>query len=260
MLMKYISQRKYLYFFLFVLATGGSSCKTGDFSAAEVEEAGAMQVDSAIVPNPEMVEIILPYKAKLDEKMDEVIGRAAVELVKGPVESPLGNFVADLIEEKAEEHSGVAVDMGAITTGGLRVPVPEGPIRLQEIYELMPFENMIWILELNGEQTRELFAYAAERENLAISNSKLVVAGDEVVHIEIGGQTFNPDRTYTLAISDYLANGGDDLFFLKEARVLEKLEVKQRDAIIDKVAEEEAAGRAIEAEVEGRVVIKEQKK
>lgn len=255
--MKYISHRKYLYFLLFVLTAGGGSCKTGEFSAVEVEEAGAVQIDSTIAPKPEMVEIILPYKAKLDKKMDEVIGRAAFELEKGPVESPLGNFVADLIEEKAEEHSGIAIDMGAITIGGLRVPIAEGPIRLQEIYELMPFENQIWILELSGEQARELFAYAAERENIAISNSKLVVAGDEVVHIEIGGQTFNPDRTYTLAISDYLANGGDDLFFLKEARILEKMELKQRDIIIEKVVEEEAAGRAIEAEVEGRVEIKE---
>lgn len=255
--MKYIYKRKYLHFLPFVLVAGFCSCKAGDFSAVKVREATALQVDSVIMPDPEMVEMILPYKAQLDAKMDEVIGRAAFDLEKGPVESPLGNFVADLIEEKAEEYSGIAVDMGAITIGGLRVPIGEGPIRLQEIYELMPFENVIWILELKGEQVRELFAYAAERENIAISNSKLVVAGDEVVHIEIGGQTFNPDRVYTLAISDYLANGGDDLFFLKEARVLEKLEVKQRDIIIEKIVEEEAAGRAIEAEVEGRVVIKD---
>ncbi|WP_017730446.1 5'-nucleotidase C-terminal domain-containing protein [Nafulsella turpanensis] len=257
--MKYNSYRKYLYFLLFVLTAGSSGCKTGAYSAIKVQEASALQVDSMLVPDPEIVEIILPYKVKLDAEMDKVIGRAAFELTKGPVESSLGNFVADLIEDKAEEYSGIEVDMGAVTTGGLRVPIAEGPIQLSELFELMPFENTIWILELNGEQTRELFAYAAERQNIAISNSKLIVAGDEAVHIEIGGETFNPDRTYTLAISDYLASGGDDLFFLKEARVLEKLPVKQRDVIIEKVAEEEAAGRAIEAEIEGRVVIKEQR-
>lgn len=223
----------------------------------QVQEGQALQVDSLIAPEPEAVSLIMPYKERLDAEINRVIGRARYELNKGPVESALGNFVADLTREKASEHSGINVDMGAITVGGIRVPIAEGPIRVSDIFELMPFENMVWILELTPSQTRQLFAYAAERKNIAISNSKLLIANDEPLHIEINGETFDSKKRYTLAVSDYLANGGDDMGFLKEARVLRKLDVKLRDMIVEKVEEEAAAGRPIEAHIEGRVEIKE---
>lgn len=221
------------------------------------QESGAIPVDSLLMPDEEVAALIVPYKEKLAKEMDEVIGVAARELTKGEVESTLGNFVADLIEEKAEQHAGFEVDMGAITTGGLRVPLPEGPIRLRDIYELMPFENMVWVLELTGEQTLQLFHYATRQKNLALSGSKLVVEEGKPVLIEINGEVFDPEKKYTLAISDYLANGGDNLFFLKDAKRLLQLDVKLRDIIVEKVADLEAAGEKVDAEIEGRIVIKQ---
>jgi 2',3'-cyclic-nucleotide 2'-phosphodiesterase (5'-nucleotidase family) len=248
--------RKYLRWPVLVLLICTAACKPAGMMHARVQEGTPVQVDSLIVPDADALALIAPYKATLDAEITRVLGNARYELAKGPVESALGNFVADLTEEKASQYAGIAVDMGAITIGGLRVPIAEGPIRLNDVFELMPFENMVWILELTPAQTRQLFAYAAARKNIAISSSKLLVANDEPLHIEINGQTLDPERKYTLAVSDYLANGGDDMNFLKEARVLQKLDVKLRDIIVEKVEEEEAAGRQIEARVEGRVQIK----
>lgn len=248
---------KYLHLPALVLLIGAAACKPAGMIQVETQQSQAVQVDSLLVPDAEASSLIAPYKEKLDAEINRVIGHARYELDKGPVESALGNFVADLTEEKASEYAGMEVDMGAITIGGIRVPISEGAVQVSDIYELMPFENLVWILELNPEQTRQLFAYAAERKNIAISSSKLLMANDEPLHIEINGQTLDPERTYTLAVSDYLANGGDDMSFLKEARVLRKLEVKLRDMIMEKVEEEAAAGRQIEARVEGRVEIKE---
>lgn len=248
---------KYLHLPALALVIGAAACKPAGMIQLDAQQSQAVQVDSLIVPDAEVLTLIAPYKEQLDAEINRVVGRARYELNKGPVESALGNFVADLTEEKASEYADMEVDMGAITIGGIRVPIAEGPVRVSDIFELMPFENLVWILELSPEQTRQLFAYAAERKNIAISSSKLLVANDEPFHIEINGQTFDPERTYTLAVSDYLANGGDDMGFLTEARVVRKLDVKLRDMIMEKIEEEEAAGRAIEARVEGRVEIKE---
>lgn len=234
-----------------------AACKPAGMIQFDARESRPVQVDSLIVPDAEALSLIAPYKEQLDAEVNRVVGRSRYELNKGPVESALGNFVADLTAEKASKYAGMEVDMGAITIGGIRVPLPEGTVRVSDIFELMPFENLVWILELSPAQTRQLFAYAAERKNIAISNSKLLVANDEPVHIEINGQTFDSERAYTLAVSDYLANGGDDMGFLKDARVVRKLDVKLRDMILEKIEEEEAAGRPIEARVEGRVEIKE---
>ncbi len=248
--------RKYLQLLVLALFMSVAACKPAGMMHASVGEDSAVQVDSLVVPDPEALAMIAPYKVKLEAEINRVLGQARYELNKGPVESALGNFVADLTQEKASQYAGIDVDMGAITIGGLRVPIAQGPIRLSDIFELMPFENMVWILELSSAQTRELFAYAAANKNIAISNSKLLVANDEPFHIEINGHTLDPERTYTLAVSDYLANGGDNMRFLKEAKVVQKLDVKLRDIIVEKVEEETAAGRPVEAQVEGRIQIK----
>lgn len=242
---------------LLALVLWGSGCRPAGVISVSGHESTAIPVDSMIASDAEVENFIAPYKQNLDATMSQVVGYAASELTKGPVESALGNFVADLIQEKASEYAGYEVDMGAITIGGLRNPLPEGAVRLTHLYELMPFENMVWVLELSGEETRELFEFAAQRKILAVSNSKLVVENDQPASILINGEPFDESRTYTLAISDYLANGGDNMFFLKDATVLEKLEVKLRDIIIEKVAETQAAGEMIDATIEGRVVINE---
>lgn len=243
---------------LLALLLWSGGCSSARVIGVSSHDSTAIPVDSLITPDAEVQEFIAPYRQKLDATMNRVVGYAARELTKGPVESPLGNFVADLTEEKAEEYAGYEIDMGAITIGGLRVPIPEGPVRLGDLYELMPFENMVWVLELSGEETRELFEYAAKRKNLAVSSSKLVVENDQPVSIRINGEPFDESRTYTLAISDYLASGGDDMSFLKDARVLDRLDVKLRDIIIEKVAEMHAEGDKIDAAIEGRVVINDQ--
>lgn len=240
-------------FLLLLFSEGCASVASADYSVSDLETA-IIQVDSTFTADPEMAALIAPYKKQISEEMNEIIGYAAKELTEGPVESTLGNFVADLTEEKTEQYTGMEVDMGAITMGGLRIPVPEGPVRLRDVYELMPFENYILVLELSGEQTRGLFEYAARTKDIAISGSKLVAEKGKPVLVEINGQPFNPAKTYTLAISDYLANGGDNMTFLKEAKRLAVTDVKLRDIIIEKFKELHARGQKADAAIEGRMV------
>ena len=61
----------------------------------------------------------------------------------------------------------------------------------------------------------------------------------------IGGQPFNPaqDRLYTIAISDYLAGGGDQLTFFKALKP-RGTGVLLRTAIIDHIRDLTKAGQA----------------
>jgi 2',3'-cyclic-nucleotide 2'-phosphodiesterase (5'-nucleotidase family) len=219
------------------------------------EQSNALAVDSTLVPDAEVLAYIQPYKVQIDSIMKQVIGTAARELPKGEVESPLGNFVADLIEESTRAYTETEVDMGLISTGGVRIPLPQGALTRGDIFELMPFENQILVLELTGEQTLRLFEHAARVKNLAISNSRMLVKGGVIESITIGGQPFDPAKTYRLATSDYLAGGGDHLVMLKEARVVERTDLLLRDAIVAKIEALAAAGQAVDAQVEGRIIL-----
>src|SRR5690606_6510040 len=105
--------------------------------------------------------LIAPYRQQVTSKMSEVIGTATTELGKAEYESPLGNFVVDLMLQQTNMIMSEPVDMAQSTNGGLRVPLPAGPINVGNIFELMPFENELVVLTLDGPTTQELFDFAA---------------------------------------------------------------------------------------------------
>lgn len=218
----------------------------------------SMPIDGDQPEDKAIQAMIAPYKTKLDAEMTAVIGKATMELDKGKVESPLGNFTADLMQAEAEIESGRKVDMGAITTGGLRTPIKKGEIMMQDIFELMPFENQVMLLTLDSALVIEMFHYLYERKNLAVSNS-IVVYGQngEIASLVVGGAQLAGDRDYMLSISDYLANGGDDMLFLRKAPS-EMLRLKVRDAIIRHIRGLTAQGKEVTADYEGRVLIADQ--
>lgn len=69
----------------------------------------------------------------------------------------------------------------------------------------------------------------------------------------INGQPFDPQQTYSFVLSDYLAEGGGDLTFLKDYPY-QNLGVYYRDALIEYVTLKNKNSEKIEAEIEGRVI------
>lgn len=219
-------------------------------------QAVQIQVDTTISADKEVEAFIAPYAKQLRDSMNTVIGHAAVEITKSPTESALGNFVADLTREYASAKLNKPVDMGAVTIGGLRINLAQGAITVGDIFELMPFENEIMVLTLKGESVKEMFDFLADRQILAVSNAKVIIENNKVKEILIGGKPLDVNKTYTLATSDYLAGGGDDMHFLKQALSKEPTDIKLRDSIINKIEAIAAKGERVNAKVEGRVVKK----
>lgn len=219
------------------------------------QETTTLAVDSLIEADASMQANIKPYKEQLAVSLDSIVGYAARELQKETVESALGNFVADLIQEAAQDSLDTAVDMGVVTIGGLRMPLPQGAIRLGDVYEVMPFENLILVLRLTGAEVQELFEFAAERKIVAISNSKMVVQNGKPVSILIDGEPLDLSRRYTVATSDYLASGGDNMEVFKNAERLKNTEILLRSAILHKVSVLHQQGKQVEAGIEGRIEV-----
>ncbi len=206
--------------------------------------------DSAIA------QAISPYKIALDSVMEVVIGISEKELTKGGMEHTLGNFISDVLRTKAIEVYQAEVDLAAVTSGGLRTQIKQGALTVGDIYELMPFENELLLLQISSQQVRQLFEYGFQRKNLSVANAKVVY--DKYGHIQsltIGGEAFREDANYNLAISDYLATGGDGIDFLKHSDVALSKQYKVRDAIIDYIADLHQDGIPVNAFIENRVSI-----
>jgi hypothetical protein len=63
---------------------------------------------------------------------------------------------------------------------------------------------------------------------------------------------FDSTRSYNVVTSDYLANGGDQYFFLTEARK-ESLNLKIRDVVISYVEQQHRKGNTITARLDNRI-------
>ena len=212
-----------------------------------------LSVTQAIQEDSSYVAFIAPYKIQLDEEMQRVIGMGARELNKvGGGETTLGNLVADMQKAYSEKKFNQKIDISIINNGGMRNIIPEGDITIGNIYELSPFENFIYLLELTSEDVEKLAEYAVRLKNLGISGMQIESEKGELKRFAVGGKAVEKDQTYLLAINDYLANGGDYMDFLVDVpRILES-DVLLREMLIEQVEEWTLKGKLIDAEIEGR--------
>ena len=219
---------------------------------AHLPAATSQPVSSALPPDAAAADFIKPYHDKVLAQMQEVLGTAPVALTKGPGENLIVNFVADLQRAAAAKALGQPVALGVMTNGGMRTELPAGPITLGNVFELMPFENELMVLDAPGPVVQQLFNYVA-KVRMAVSGATYAVGADGHPHdIRIGGQAFDPARTYSIAISDYLAGGGDNMEFLR-AVVPRHTGLLLRTVIADHIRALTKAGQPVTARIEGRV-------
>ena len=226
--------------------------RAGYVPTARLAPATAQPVGPALAENTAAAELIAPYRQRVTEQMTTVLGQAPAAIIKNPGESPLSNLVGDIQRLRASKELGRSVDLGVMSNGGLRAPIPAGPVTMGAVFELMPFENELVVLSAPGPTVQQLFDYAA-RVKMPVSGATYTVAPDgKPADVRIGGQPFDPARTYTVAISDYLAGGGDNMVFFKTLKP-QGTGVLLRTAIADHMREQTQQGKPIQAAVEGRV-------
>ena len=244
-----MTQRILLCFFLLLWL---ASCKVNHFLRVEpnnytVEDASAVGRDSNILA------MIQPYKRQLDAEMDRVIGLAATDLERGRPEGALGNLVADALAAKAEEYTDTEVSFALSNSGGLRIPaIPKGEITKSDIFELLPFDNILVILELDSALVKILADHMAASGGWPVSKAlSFDIVQTEAKNIRIAGQPLQDSVTYRVAMPDYVANGGSNSDFLIRLPQ-ESTGRLMRDAVIEYIQEQKEP---VLAEIEGRVEI-----
>ena len=162
-------------------------------------------------------DIIAPYKADLDSEMNAVIGVLPFKLRKSRPNSYLGNWFTDIMHDIASEYQS-DVAFALQNYGGLRIPqLPEGDLITRNIYELMPFDNNLVFLELDGKTTKQLIDLMAEDNGWPISRGlSFKIEDKKATEIVINGEPFDSSKKYMIALPDYVANGGGGTFFLKD--------------------------------------------
>jgi len=231
------------WFFLFLLI----SCKT-IFVPASVEYDGyrvnVAKVDSSLVS------LMMPYHDSIHKVMNANLGTAVKTLHKKQPEGTLGNFMVDAMLHMARQKFGVPVDVAVMNYGGIRLPeLQKGPVSRSRIFELMPFDNLLVIQKLNGKALQQFFDLIAEHGGWPIAGATMQIRDKKAVNVLIGGEPLQDLRMYTVANSNYIAEGGDDAYMLKNTPYV-NINYLIRDAIIDYIRQK---GNLIDAQLENRI-------
>ena len=130
-------------------------------------------------------------------------------------ETNLGDFAADSLRILAES------DISLIGGGNIRKSIEIGDITLGNVYDVQPFQNDVVVVTAKGQDVKNAMEFSLAHEGetfggyLQISGFEVKwdpskESGSRVVSMEIDGNEMSLTSTYTVAMSDFLALGGDD--------------------------------------------------
>ena len=240
--------------FVVVFVSVFFSCKSS-FQISEIAPQSYPITDTMAILGDALADsTIAPYKLILDKKMNRVIGSCSDDLTLGQPESSLGNFCADAIFKMVYDYGDIQVDFAIQNYGGIRIDaLPKGDITRGKIYELMPFENLVTVVQMDGATTLKLIAHMARRGGWPVSKSlHYVIVDNKPVDISINGIDFDKSKNYSVAMPDYIANGGDNCDFLipMPRKTLDKL---VRKAFFEAILEKTFASQPLTPLLDGRV-------
>jgi 2',3'-cyclic-nucleotide 2'-phosphodiesterase (5'-nucleotidase family) len=238
---------------LFLAACGMVSCHTHQVLVKTSRT--EYHIDSHLAEDSAVIKEYQPYKKQMDAQMNGVIGQCEQELTKSYdlPETLLGNFFSDAVLTECKKID-PAIDFALATTkGGLRNNIAKGDIHLSNVFELMPFENETVLLTLKGADVQLMLQSIANAGGEPVAGIKMDIKNQKAVNVLINGQPFDPAKTYRVLTSDYIAGGGDHIGGLQNPAEKKVLGLKIRDALIAYIKEQAAAGKKINAQLDGRI-------
>jgi 2',3'-cyclic-nucleotide 2'-phosphodiesterase (5'-nucleotidase family) len=240
----------HLLVFLFISLTA-ASCYTAKQSVSSFR-GSHITIDSGFRAQQKMEVMLLPNRQQKDSAMKGIIGYTAVPLTKAQPECTMGNFIADALLSLAQKKNPKVV-ASVLNYGGMRLDfLSPGPVRRGNLYEIMPFDDDIVLVDIPGKVLRQFCDHIAAYGGWPVSGITFQVREKKATGILLNGKPVNDQLVYLVAVPDYVANGGDHCDFLRKCR-REKQNVFVRDALIQYLSAFQAAGKKINPKIENRI-------
>ncbi|MBW2526517.1 MAG: bifunctional metallophosphatase/5'-nucleotidase, partial [Deltaproteobacteria bacterium] len=138
---------------------------------------------NALTPeDPTILKLLERYGLGLDlfANLDLMIGYAPQGSKRGATnggDSQLGNLIAQSVWLR----QGVQTDFSMTNTTGIRADVVPGPVTVEQMFNIFPFDNAIAKMQLSGVEVQGLFDYIARRSTGRGCKSQAQIAGMRVV-------------------------------------------------------------------------------
>jgi len=252
-------------------------------------------VDSTIPDDPEVTELLWPYSVALNREIDlngvlAYVDTAGDEKVvrNDPTggDSQLGNLVARAMQLR----TGIEAEIGITNSLGIRADFEKGPLTVEQMFNVFPFENSITVIYLSGSEIQETLDFVSRksaergcRAQAQVSGitfdmvcsgdcpggasacARNVYLGDDCRNGDPNGPIdpeacapLEPIGLYKVAVNDYIARGGSGFDVLKRNTSKQFTTISLRDALVDYMRQQPACGEdIIDISDPGRATVRE---
>ena len=197
--------------------------------------------------------LLNPYKDSVQKSMGKVLCRSeeALPKIKGEAETALGNLMSDIVLNEGQKML-KEVQLSVLNLGGIRASLPQGNIRLGDVYSLMPFDNRIVLIRLGKKEIHEMVQYIGNHLGTPFSGMALRCREGNWLG-EIQGVSAEASDSILVATSDFLAQGGDKMNFFLKGRIVHDQGKLLRESIVDYLISIDSKGQRLSKALDYRI-------
>ncbi|MBL0213951.1 MAG: bifunctional metallophosphatase/5'-nucleotidase [Myxococcales bacterium] len=233
-----------------------------------------LPVDSTTNDDPAVANLMWPYSVKINQNIDlngvfSYVNPqpAASKILRNDLsggDSQLGNLVA----RSMQLQEGVEAEFAITNSLGIRADFERGPLTIEQMYNVFPFENSITVMYLSGQEVQDTLDFVARKSSSRGCRTQAQVSGitfDMVCsgdcgtfqgepvtacakniyvgdNCRMGGNPdgpvdpakcarLDPSSLYRVAVNDYIAAGGSGFEVLKRNSSKQDTGISLRDAL-----------------------------
>ena len=229
-------------------------------------------IDARVAEDADMLDLLEDYERELSDTidLDRMVATTNTRLRRFGTnggDSPLGYLVAEAMQYR----SGIETDFGMTNSLGIRTDI-QGPadgesvhvVTVEELYNVLPFDNTITTMFLSGTEVQEVFDYVTRRSTgrgcntqVQVSSARFVMdcANEVALDITVGGswamcevdadcestgeicsagrcgRPVYDSESYELATNNYIAGGGSGFSVLENNTTQIDSGISMRDAV-----------------------------
>lgn len=186
-----------------------------------------------IPADPAIERLVAASTAPVRALVDRPIANLAETLRRGGPQHALGNLIADA------QRAAARADVAVMNNGGIRADLRAGAVTYGAMFEVQPFANLLVRITATGADLRAYFeqvlggASGVHVSGATIRYDPAAPAGARISAFLVNGAPLEPARIYTVAMSDFMATGGDGLAFAGASTRTEALGIVDLDALVD---------------------------
>lgn len=184
-----------------------------------------------VTPDPEVQAYVESLAAGV--ALDTIVIGEAVEAIPGSFreypfqETPLANLFADAFLEAGAPYG---AQISLVNLGAVWDNLAEGEITVADLTRVQPFFNWLIVMDITGQQLKAALEHGLSQYGGSIEQGGSFPhvagitytfdpsrpAGERVTEILFDGAPIDLNATYTIAVNDFMANGGDGYTVLLE--------------------------------------------